>query len=98
MSLSRDDLAAIRAQVERAETIGISFAIAEVELAYAGRAVLLTEIDRLREGIRVSLNDSPETADLIGIDVPDDMSAVEALGMLELAKDYILRDRWGEGE
>lgn len=43
-------------------------------------------------------SDNPETADLIGIDVPDEMSAVEALGMLELAKDYILRDRWEENE
>lgn len=41
--------------------------------------------------------DNPETNDLVRIEIPDDMSAVEALGLLEITKDYVLHDR-GEGE
>ena len=38
----------------------------------------------------------PELSDLVKIELPDDMSVIEALGLLEMTKDYVLRDRGEE--
>lgn len=38
----------------------------------------------------------PELSDLVKIELSDDMSVIEALGLLEMTKDYVLRDRGEE--
>ena len=46
---------------------------------------------------RVLTDDAdPELSDLVRIELPDEMSVIEALGLLELAKDYVLHDRGEE--
>lgn len=51
------------------------------------------EVGRITITRTLTDSDNPETSDLVGIDIPDDMTAVEAIGLLELAKDYVLHDR-----
>jgi len=50
--LSDERLREIERWVERAEVRGVSFAIADVHVAYEDRADLLAEVKRLRAGIR----------------------------------------------
>lgn len=80
MSLSRDELAAIRDQVEHISPRG--------GLAHVLAADLLSEVDRLREGIRVSLNESR--------DMQSEMRSSVTLAYLQCELDDLLDPTEGE--
>ena len=56
------------------------------------------EVGRITITRTLTDSDNPETADLVGVEIPEDMAAVEAIGLLELAKDYVLHDRAEDDE